>query len=133
MKIPPRGYYEWLKAPKSQREIKDEKRTGRIKQCWLESGGHSGYRNIHLDLVEVNIKCSRDRVLRLMHSAKISAQRGDKKPKVHYGGDIHKAAPNQLKRAFNVAEPNKWWVIHTHQGFLFLAVVMNLYARNIVG
>ncbi|MGL4475254.1 MAG: IS3 family transposase [Shewanella sp.] len=138
MNTHPSGYYEWLKAPNSQRDINDKKLTGRIKQSWLESGGHYGYRNIHLDLVEANIKCGRDRVLRLMQRAKISAQRGYKKPKVHYGGDIHTAAPNQLKREFNVAEPNQWWVsdityIHTHQGFLFLAVVMDLYARNIVG
>ena len=48
------------------------------------------------------------------------------------------ATPNVLNREFTVSAPNQWWVsdityIHTHEGFLFFAVVMDLFARNIVG
>ena len=53
-------------------------------------------------------------------------------------GKVHLAAPNILERQFEVDKPNQWWVsdityIHTQEGFLFLAVVMDLFARNIVG
>ena len=112
--------------------------TNQIKQFWLESGGHAGYRNVHLDLVEAKIDCGRDRTLRLMQAAGLRAVRGYKAPKGYYGGNTNPAAPNILERQFEVMSPNQWWVsdityIHTQEGFLFLAVVMDLFARNIVG
>ena len=81
MEIHPSGYYEWLKQPMSHREQQDQKLLVYIKQFWLESGGHYGYRNIYLDLQEAAINCGRDRVLRLMRQAGIKAQRGYKPPK----------------------------------------------------
>ena len=138
MAVHPSGYYQWLKKPCSAREMRDKDLTTQIKQYWLESGCHSGYRNIYLDLSESGIDCGRDRVLRLMRTANIRAHRGYKKPKHVYGGRPHLVAPNTLAREFEVCAPNQWWVsdityIHTREGFLFLAVVMDLYARNIVG
>jgi len=138
MEVHPSGYYDWLHTPQSDREIEDRKLTAQIKRFWVESGGHSGYRNLHLDLMEAHIACGRDRVLRLMRQANICAVRGYKKPKGIYGGKPHLVAPNALDREFEVDQPNQWWVsdityIHTHEGFLFLAVVMDLFARNIVG
>ena len=60
----------------SHREQQDGELLIPIKQFWLESGGHYGYRNIHLDLQEAAVDCGRDRVLRLMRQAGIKAQRG---------------------------------------------------------
>jgi len=138
LNIHPSGYYEWLKQPISKREQKDKQLLTSIKQCWLESGGHYGYRNIYSDLQEAQISCGRDRVLRLMRQAGLKAQRGYRTPKGYYGGAPDAVVPNTLQREFIVEAPNQWWVsdityIHTHEGFLFLAVVMDLYARNIVG
>jgi putative transposase len=136
--VHPSGYYDWLKHPVSQREKQDQKLLIHIKQFWLESGGHYGYRNIHEDMQEAAIACGRDRVLRLMRQAGIKAQRGYKPPKGYYDGAVDIVAPNVLQREFTVDRPDQWWVsdityIHTHEGFLFLAVVMDLFARNIVG
>ena len=138
LEVHPSGYYQWLHQPISNREIKDKELTDQIKHHWLASGGHSGYRNIHLDLIEAKVECGRDRVLRLMREAGIKAVRGYKVPKAKHSGMESPAAPNLLDRQFEVQAPNQWWVsdityIHTHEGFLFLAVVMDLYARNIVG
>ncbi|EPE2652581.1 IS3 family transposase [Vibrio fluvialis] len=138
LELHPSGYYAWLKVPHSHRQIEDQQLLTKIKQLWLESGGLHGYRNLHLDLQEEQIECGRDRVLRLMQSAKIQALRGYKRPKVDYSGHELISTPNVLNRQFEVSAPNQWWVsdityIHTHEGFLFLAVVMDLYARNIVG
>ena len=138
LEVHPSGYYEWLRSPHSAREQEDRRLTGVIKQFWLESGGHSGYRNIHENLKEAQIECGRDRVLRLMQGAGLRAERGYKRPKGHYGGRSDGVVPNVLNREFEVDRPNQWWVsdityIHTHEGFLFLAVVMDLFARNIVG
>ncbi len=65
----------------------------------------------------------------------LKALLGYTSPKGYYSGKPDKITPNSLNREFDVAKPNQWWVtyIHTHEGFLFLAVVMDLYARNIVG
>lgn len=62
----PSGYYAWLKWPTSLRKQQDKHLIPTTKQFWLESGGHYGYHNIHVDLREVRIDCGRDRVLRLM-------------------------------------------------------------------
>ena len=138
MQVHPSGYYEWLHGSKSRRAIEDDRLIGIIKQLWIESGCHSGYRNLHADLAELKIACGRDRVLRLMRQAAIRAERGYGKPKGLYGGKPHLVIPNTLNRDFEVDDPNQWWVsdityIKTHEGFLFVAVVMDLFARNIVG
>lgn len=138
LEVHPSGYYAWLECPESNREREDKRLTASIKQFWLESGGRSGYRNVHADLVEAQIDCGRDRVLRLMRTADIKAQRGHKTPKGYYGGKPDVVAPNILDRNFDVDAPNRWWVsdityIKTREGFLFLAAVMDLFARNIVG
>ncbi len=136
--IHPSGYYDWLKSPLSLRTKEDQHLLRYIKQFWLESGGHYGYRNIHMDLQQAKITCGRDRALRLMQQERLKAQRGYRKPRGYYSGSMSTAAANHLNHAFIVDEPNQWWVsdityIHTQEGFLFLAVVMDLYARNIVG
>ena len=138
LEVNPSGYYAWLQQPLSQRAMEDKVLTRQIKQYWLESGGLSGYRNIQLDLKEAGVACGRDRVLRLMRAAQIKAQRGYRKPKGMYGGKTDVTTPNYLDRQFEFDAPNQWWVsdityIHTHEGFLFLAVVMDLFARTIVG
>ena len=138
MNVHPSSYYAWLQEPSNDREKEDIKLTAVIKQYWLESGGLSGYRNLHEDLIEARVLCGRDRVLWLMRAAGIRAQRGYKRPKGYYGGKPHRVASKLLERQFEVEKPNDWWVsdityIHTHEGFLFLAVVMDLYARNIIG
>ena len=138
MRVHHSSYYAWVKAPESKRCKDDQRLLPLVKHYWLASGGHYGYRNIHLDLAEAGIKCGRDRTLRLMRLAQICAQRGYKRPRGYYSGKPDITAPNTLDRAFNVSAPNQWWVsdityIHTQEGFLFLAVVMDLFARSIVG
>ncbi|WP_353413958.1 IS3 family transposase, partial [Arenicella sp. 4NH20-0111] len=115
------GYYDWLRQPESRREQEDKQLTGKIQQFWLESGCHSGYRNIYLDLLEAKISSGRDRVLRLMRAAGIEAQRGYSKPKNMYAGKPHVVIPNTVDREFEVEHPNQWWVsdityIKTYEG-----------------
>ena len=137
MQVNRSGYYRWLNQPLSPRAIEDQRLLGLIKHYWLASYCYYGYRNIHCDLKDAGESCGRDRVYRLMKVSGLQAQRGYKKPK-HKCGNIHYLADNRLDRAFNVKHPNQWWVsdityIRTHEGWLFVAVVMDLYARNIVG
>ena len=135
--VHPSGYYAWCKQPRSARSKANERFTGLIKQFWLESGGIYGYRKIHSDLREVGESCGINRVHRLMRAAGLRAQVGYRRPRAR-AGTISVLAPKRLQQQFEVARPNKAWVtdithIRTHEGWLYLAVVIDLYSRRVVG
>ena len=96
-----------------------------------------GSPRVFLDLREAGERCGRHRVARIMRSRKIKALRGYKAPRP-IAGRPSIIAPNRLQREFTVEKPDQVWVtdityIRTWQGWLYLAVVMDLYARRIVG
>ncbi len=137
MKVHRSGYYAWLKQPKSARQIEDERLTGLIKQSWLESGCLYGYRKIHADLREIGETSGRNRVRRLMRRAGLKAQVGYKRPR-YRSGRVAVLAENHLNQAFDVQGPNQGWVtdityIRTYEGWLFLAVVIDLFSRQVIG
>jgi putative transposase len=104
----------------------------------MESGCVYGYRKLHDDLQEVGIDCSPNKVARLCQQAGIRAQIGYKRRKGYYGGRPTVVADNYLERQFEVSRPNKVWVtdityIRTYEGWLYLAVVIDLYSRQVVG
>ncbi|WP_329856299.1 IS3 family transposase [Stenotrophomonas muris] len=131
------GYYAWLRHGASAREREDQRLLGLIKHHWLASGTVYGYRKITLDLREAGEQCSRHRVLRLMRAEGLRAQVGYGRKPRHRGGPAGVVA-NVLNRDFGPQAPNKVWVtdityIRTYEGWLFLAAVMDLYSRQIVG
>jgi putative transposase len=133
----PSGYYAWCRQPKSQRSKANARLTGLIKQFWLESGGVYGYRKIHSDLREHGERCGENRVYRLMRQAGLKAQVGYRRPRQR-SGPAHVVVPNQLNRRFSTEQPNERWVtdityIKTHEGWLYLAVVLDLFSRKVVG
>ena len=77
----PSGYYAWLRAPKSARQLKDDTLSGLIKQAWLESGCVYGYRKIPRDLHNLGERCGINRVHKLMRDDGIKAQVGYRKPR----------------------------------------------------
>lgn len=133
------GFYAWCRKPLSKRAREDVRQTGLIKQFWLESGGIYGYRKIHDDMKEVGESCGKHRVLRLMRLAKLRSQTGYRRcrPK-HKSGTPSCFAPNRLDQQFDVDRPNVAWVtdityIRTYEGWLYLAIVLDLFSRQIVG
>ena len=131
------GYYAWLNQPKSARQKEDERLTGLIKQSWLESGCVYGYRKTHKDLRELGETCGRNRVARLMKLEGLKAQVGYRKPR-YKGGSVAILAENHLQQDFDVQQPNQAWVtdityIRTYEGWLFLAIVIDLFSRQVVG
>ena len=131
------GYYAWLREGASTRAREDLRLTGLIKHAWLASGTVYGYRKIALDLREAGERCSRHRVRRLMKTEGLCAQVGYGRKPRHRGGPVG-AVGNVLNRDFTPDAPNKVWVtdityIRTYEGWLFLAAVMDLYSRQIVG
>jgi putative transposase len=132
------GYYIWLKAPESGRTRDDNRLLGLIKQAWLESGGVYGYRKIHRDVREWGESCGPNRVARLMRQEGLRAQVGYGRRPGLYGGRPATVAPNRVQQQFDVTAPNRVWVtdityIRTHEGWLYLAIVLDLFSRQIVG
>jgi len=138
LEVHPSGFYAWLKAPCSHRSKEDQRQTGLIKQSWLESGAVYGYRKIHDDLRDLGEKIGKHRVYRLMRAAGLQAEVGYRKRRSYNGGNPAVVAENLLDRQFNPDQPNRAWVtditmIRTYEGWLYLAVVLDLFSRQVVG
>lgn len=132
------GYYAWLKEPASARDKDDQRLLGLIKHSWLESGSVYGHRKVTTDLRELGETCSRHRVARLMKSEGLRAMVGYGRRPRPLSGPVGSVAKNVLARGFKVSEPNRAWVtdityIRTYDGFLYLAVVFDLFSRQVVG
>ena len=137
LKVNRSGYYAWCQEPESARTLEDKRLLGLIKQSWLESGCIYGYRKITHDLRDWGERCGKNRVHRLMKQEKISSQTGYKKRKFTYGKPCE-VAPNHLKQEFDYDQPDQAWVtdityIRTHEGWLYLAIVLDLCSRKVIG
>jgi putative transposase len=135
--VAPSGYYEWLHKPISDRALEDARLLTLIRASYKASHGIYGAPRIFLDLREAGETCSKHRVERIMRINKIVALHGYRTR--HYSvGKPSVLIPNLVKRQFNVEKPNKVWAtdityIRTWEGWLYLAVVMDLFSRKIVG
>jgi putative transposase len=131
------GFYKWLHKPLSDRAIEDARLLALIKDSYDASSGVYGSPRVFLDLREAGEICGRHRVARIMKTHKIKALRGYKAPR-HIVGRPSIIAPNRLNREFTVEQPDTAWVtdityIRTWQGWLYLAVVVDLFSRKVVG
>src|SRR5262245_46719834 len=135
--VAPSGYYEWLQQPISNRAHEDARLLRLIRASFIASHGIYGAPRVFLDLREAGEVCSKHRVARLMREANLRALHGYRTRR----WTVSKPAvliPNLLQRQFTTTRPNKAWVtdityIRTWQGWLYLAVVMDLFSRMIVG
>jgi putative transposase len=131
------GFYEWLRKPVSDRAREDQRLLALIRASHTASHGVYGAPRIFLDLREAGETCSKHRVARLMRVNQIKARHGYRAPR-HNRGHTSRLVPNTLQRGFTVGRPNAAWVsdityVRTWEGWLYLAVVMDLYSQRIVG
>jgi putative transposase len=131
------GYYAWVQKPLSDRAIEDQRLLILIRDSYTASSGVYGAPRVFADLREAGETCGKHRVARIMREHKIKALRGYKAPR-YIAGRPSIITPNHLNREFTVAEADQAWVtdityIRTWQGWLYLAVVMDLFARRVVG
>lgn len=132
------GFYAWLKEPLSRRALEDMRQTDLIRQAWSESGKVYGYRKLVDDLRDQGEHVSENRVARLASMAGIAAQVGYKRRPGRYGGKPAVLVNNTLDRQFEVDAPDRVWVtdityIRTHEGWLYLSVVIDLFSRRVFG
>ncbi|MCF1302646.1 IS3 family transposase [Raoultella ornithinolytica] len=131
------GFYAWLHNPVPARDKDNQRLLTLIRDSYSLSGGVYGYRRVHGDLNEIGETCGKNRVGRIMQLNRIKAVRGYKAPR-RIAGRPSVVAPNRVQRQFTVVRANQVWVtdityIRTWQGWLYLAVVIDLFARNVVG
>ncbi|MCD4485815.1 IS3 family transposase, partial [Chromobacterium vaccinii] len=131
------GFYQWLHRPESDHAKEDTRLLALIRDSWRASGGVYGSRRVLGDLREIGELCGKHRVARIMRQHRIKAQRGYKAPRP-ITGRPSLFAPNHLNREFTTSQPDQAWVtdityIRTWQGWLYLAVVIDLFSRKVVG
>lgn len=133
------GFYAWLRRPPSQRSRSDEELGAMVRASFLASDRTYGARRVWHDLIEDGASCGLHRVQRLMrdHGLKARPRRRRLPPDLgeRQAGAI---APNVLDRSFEAAAPNRKWIadftyIWTAEGWLYVAAVIDLYSRRVVG
>ena len=133
------GFYEWLERPQSARALANARLLVRIRESFALSEQTYGSPRVWKDLVVAGEGCGQNRVARLMRLANLRANlRPRRKPRDGSISPEHGIAPNVLERDFNAQGPNRKWAadftyIWTGEGWLFLAVVVDLFSRRVVG
>jgi putative transposase len=132
------GFYAWRKRPTCQRQREDAQSRQEIRQVFSIHQGRYGSLRIQKELHDQGREISRKRVARLMCEADLNARRKRRRVVTTKRDMTQPVAPNILNREFTAKEPNKKWVtdmtyIPTKQGWLYLAVILDLYSHMVVG
>ena len=132
------GYYDWQTRKPSVREKTNEVLLEKIKRIFKHHKGRYGSPRIHATLKREGEIVSRGRVERLMRQNGLEARRSKRHKRVYRQREQQKAAPNVLDRQFQANKVNEKWVsditfIPTVAGYVYLATVLDLYSRAIVG
>jgi len=133
------GYYAWCSRSASQRLQEDEVLLAKIQKEHQISRGTYGSPRIHAALQKQGVKCSQKRVARLMRLHKITGRKRQKRRPVTTQRDRGAIpAPNLLNQEFYASAPDQKWVsdityIETAEGWLYLASILDLFSRKVVG
>lgn len=138
LKLSPSGFYAWLERRPSEREIDDARLIDKIRTIWDASRGSYGVRRIHRQLLNDGESCSRNRVARLMRKCGLKSKRRRKYRVTTDSNHSFAVAENLLEREFFSAGPNQVWAsdityIWTMEGWLYLAAIIDLHSRMVVG
>jgi len=132
------GYYSWRNRIASQRKIANQKLFDHIYRVFHENRQVYGPIRVWKKLKEEGIECGRDRVARLMKENQLTPKKAKRRVVTTKSDPSKKPAPNLLAQNFKADRPNQKWssditYIPTGEGWLFLAVILDLFSRKIVG
>lgn len=138
LRVSKSGYYEWKTRPLSKRELFNKSLTEEIRQIHIESGENYGSVKTWKALRVKGIYCGKHRVARLRKINGIESKRRKRFKITTLSKNTEWIAPNILNRCFNIAKPNRVWVgdvtfLSTRTGWLYLAVLLDLYSRKVIG
>ena len=131
------GFHAWLTRPPSARARSDEAFGARVRESFVRSDRTYGARRVWHDMLAEGLSCGLHRVERLMRAQALRARPRRRRLPTDTG-DRSAIAPNVLDRAFAADRPNHKWVadftyIWTAEGWLYVAAVLDLFSRRIVG
>jgi putative transposase len=132
------GFYAWCRRGPSVRAREDASLKAKIRAAHAGSGKRYGSPRIHADLKADDHRVGRKRVARLMREDGIEGQRKRRFRVTTDSRHSHPVAPNELQRNFTATAPNRAWVtdityIWTREGWMYLAAILDLFSRRVVG
>lgn len=132
------GYYAWCARPESERVAGDRRLTALVEESFAASKGRYGSPRIHRDLMAQGARVSRKRVVRLMQERGLAGKVRRRFARTTDSRDSAPVAGNLLDREFTATAPNQRWTgdvtyLRTPQGWLYLAIILDLYSRMLVG
>ena len=133
------GYYAWLTRPRSQRSRSDEELSAKVRASFLASDRTYGVRRVWHDLLAEGVSCGLHRIERLMRLQALKARPRRRRLPPDLGErQVAAVAPNVLDRTFEAPAPNRKWIadftyVWTAEGWLYVAVVIDLFSRRVVG
>ena len=132
------GYYAWRARDESRRRREDAELAGQIEQIHCESRGTYGAPRVYEELRARGTRVGRKRVARLMRASSLTGISRRKAVRTARRKPPAQPAPDLVDRKFRANRPNQLWVadityIPTHAGFLYLAVVLDVWSRKVVG
>ena len=140
LKVSRSGYYDWKDRPLSKRARDNIALTKKIREIHTRSRQTYAYPRVHAELKAIGVRCSRKRVARLMRKEGLQGclrGRGRKRTTTRRDPAAI-AVPDLVERNFCAVAPNKIWTadityLRTDEGFLYLAFILDVYSRKVVG
>jgi putative transposase len=138
LRVSPSGYYAWRGRPPSAREMANRALYKKIEAVYNENRGVYGSPRIYRELDRQGVACSENQIARLMRLRGLQAKQTKRFKSTTRRNKAHTAAPNLLKRDFATDRPDQKWLadityIPTREGWLYLAAILDLHTRRIVG
>ena len=139
LKVSRSGYYDWKDRLPSKRDQENATLAERIREIHHSSREAYGYPRVHAELRALGVRCSRKRVARLMRKDRLrGCIRGRKRKHTARQDPLAIPAPDLVERNFAAPAPNKLWTadityVPTDEGFLYLAFILDVYSRKVVG
>ena len=133
------GFYAWLTRPRSERARRDEELGAKVRASFIASDRTYGARRVWRDVLAEGMSCSLHRIERLMRQEALKARPRRRRLPLDTGERSTNAiSPNVLDRAFQAPAPNRKWIadftyIWTAEGWLYVAAVIDLFSRRVVG
>jgi putative transposase len=138
LSIAPSGYYAWLKSSPSKKSMRDDVLLTHVRAAFKASRRRYGSPRVHADLRAAGHRVARKRVARLMRQDGLRARHRRRFVRTTQSKHKFPIAGNVVARQFEVSAPNQVWVsdltyLRTQTGFVYMAVVLDLFARRVVG
>jgi putative transposase len=132
------GYYDWKDRPLSKRARENVALTEQIREIHQRSRETYGYPRVHAELRALGVRCSRKRVARLMRKSGLRGCLRGRKKRTTRRDPLAVPAADLVRRNFAATAPDRLWTadityLQTREGFLYLAFILDVYSRKVVG